>query len=144
MIKRIALVLALITLSSTSSFAADAEMPALVKEYIKVTPVREAVEDALSSAINPQKTAAGESKVKALIAEMDLNKIQAAIEKSLTAHYTPAELRAAIVFITMPAGKSFLNKQFLLSRDITPAIAAELEVAFQKVLEKESHDAPQF
>jgi len=132
-LKRLTLAFLLLAAAPACSYAADPALHSLAREYLKVVPVRETVEDTLSAILAPADAAQGK-KLALLFSKMDFGKVEAAMERSLEARFTADELRTAISINSTPEGKAIRKKTLLVSQDINGVLAAEITSALKAAM----------
>lgn len=133
MIKRVVFAVSLVFIVATAAFGQDSNEE-LAKQYVKLTSSKESIEDVLTSIFDPQRTGTSRSQIDRALKAINFSVIERVAVDSVSRRMTKTELKAAISYLSSPEGKSVMQKQRDVVRDIAPVVQQEVVKALSEML----------
>lgn len=115
----------LLLIISTAAFAQETKTE-LARTYVKLSTTRENVEDVLESIFDPKHTGAAKAQIEKVLKSINFSAVERVTVESVSRRMTETELKAAISYLTSPEGKSVIQKQREVAKDIAPIMQQEV------------------
>lgn len=122
------------TAAVPSAAAADTtDVQAAAQAYLDAYPVSDLMGD-MTTAMTEQAPPAQQAQVRAAMANVRTDTLEAAMRRSMVAHFSAAELRALAAFYGSPEGRRVMDKLPDYMADVMPSIQQEMARAVSETM----------